>query len=218
MVDVYKNFYKILECLVSKDLSEVDDLLHPKLQSKFSAYFDQLERENHHVVLLDSPKYKNSKPTVNVVDAIVYRGLYIDREKNDPVDKYHVYADPMMGLVAFTHNALQDHLAYTNQDGIEDLHTRNRQTVLQLLVNIESKHMLHLYKGDECLTEYDEEYTWTQQIILESQCVQPEWMKNENKTEGYLEWMSKFSPESWVFTDVNEWLDTNPLVKGLQWE
>jgi hypothetical protein len=30
--------------------------------------------------------------------------------------------------------------------------------------------------------------------------------------------MAKFTPETWVITDMNEWLDTNPIIEGIMWE
>jgi len=211
----YEIFEKVMSTINSPDLSEIKHLLEPNLYNALTYSLQNLKAQG---ISLKSEVHEDfpdssGKPTLDITDAVVYRGVNVNRENNDHLDKYHVYNDSDLGVVCFTHLDLSNPLAYVNQAHIEDLHSKNRQTLVQCLVSIKSPWKIKLYKENQEVSEYTSEYTYKQQWIFESQCLQPEWVTNENKHESYMEWMAKFKPETWIVTDMNDMLNANPLVR-----
>jgi hypothetical protein len=96
---------------------------------------------------------------------------------------------------------------------MQELHSINRRTVLQLLLSIKSSYVLRVLKGTEDISEYNE-YSFTQMCVFETQCEEPKGKVKEEKSESYLEWMGKFKPSKFLLTDLNDFLAFNPLVRG----
>lgn len=209
--DFYSQFSEILECIGKMDISPVKDLIEPRLYSNLNLDFAMLKSESKNLSLVVDPEFADAKPTVNIVDSLVYRGLSTDRDSNKSISDYHVFFDESIGIACFTDNLLSDPMGYLNQQGMEELHAKNRLTLVQFLVWVKSPFMLKVHKDGKEITEYIE-YTHNQQWVFESQCIQPQWMKKEEKNESYLEWIGKFKPEKFRVADMNDFLNLNPLV------
>ena len=207
----HAHYSEILDCICKMDISPVQHLLEPRLSQNISIALGTLREESKSLQLFSSPDFPDDKPTLNIVDSLVYRGLSIDREANKSILDYHVYYDEHIGVACFTDHLLSNPMGYTDQAAMEELHHKNRQTVLQMMVWIRSPVMLRVFKDGEDVSGYNKEYTYNQQWVFESQCTQPQWMKKEEKNESYLEWMGKFRPEKFIVTDMNEFMNINPL-------
>ncbi|OMJ77318.1 hypothetical protein SteCoe_23107 [Stentor coeruleus] len=211
LTSLWFQYEAFIKCLGEMDISPLKDQLEVRLYDSINITLGTLKQEDKYLKLIKDPDYTEEKPTINIIDSLVYRGLSIDRTQNKSIIDYHVYYDENLGIACFTDNALSDPMGYTNQALMEELHAKNRQTLLQLLVWIKSPYMIRLYQGDKDISEY-RNYTYTQQCVFESQCLQPQWMKKEEKSESYMEWIGKFKPEKFIISDANDMLGINPLT------
>jgi hypothetical protein len=87
---------------------------------------EEIDRKGQRIYVTEDENFPDEKPTLNAVDGLMFRGVSINREENDAVAKYHVYSDPNIGVVCFTHYDLQNYLGYMDQINMEELHKRNR--------------------------------------------------------------------------------------------
>ena len=211
MTSFYDQFDEIIKCIGNMDISPVKHLLEARLYDNLNVEFGLLKQESKSIKLFSDPNFQEDKPTLNICDALVYRGLSIDRSLNKSIIDYHVYYDENIGVACFTDNLLSNPLGYLDQAKMEELHAKNRQTILQLLVWIRSPYMIRLHKDSEDISPY-KNYTYNQQWVFESQCVQPNWMTKEEKSESYLEWMGKFIPEKFIVSDMNDFMSINPFT------
>lgn len=208
---LYDQFEVILKSISEMNILPARDLLEPNLYNKINLFLDTLKQQSKTLKLTTDPKFSDEKPTMNVIDGLIYRGLSIDRSQNKPLSNYHVYFDEGLGIVCYTDKLLSNPLGYANQDLMEQLHAKNRLTVLQLLVWIKSPYMIRIFEGDKDVSNYNM-YTYNQQWVFETQCSQPPWLKKEEKTETYMEWISKFKPSNFIVSDINDMMELNPLI------
>jgi hypothetical protein len=210
---LWTTYERTLKCLGEMDISPVKDDLEKTLYDSLNVLIGTMKQEGKSFKLETSEAFTDKKPTVNITDALVYRGLSTDRSLNKSFKQYHVYYDFDIGVICFTDHALSDPLGYLNQSRMQELHSINRRTVLQLLLSIKSSYVLRVLKGTEDISEYNE-YSFTQMCVFETQCEEPKGKVKEEKSESYLEWMGKFKPSKFLLTDLNDFLAFNPLVRG----
>ncbi|CAG9314541.1 unnamed protein product [Blepharisma stoltei] len=209
----YHDFEKVLKAIGNNALNEVEDLLNPSLYKHLERTLGTLKQSGKRVELHKTKDFpdESGRPTVNVIDAVLYRGLSVNRAENPPLESFHVASDVDLGIFCYTHKDLSDRFAYVNQARMEELHAKNRMTIIQCLAWIKSPWMLKVFDDKGEVSQYPSDYSYVQQWIFESQCVQPPWMKREDKLESYLEWMTKFKPDKWAISGMNDYFD--PLTK-----
>jgi len=214
--EFYDMYEAVLKSLEKQTLEPVEDILEERIKSELLMRIGQMKQQGRSILLEESEHYteEDKTPVVNIIDALMYRGLYLKRELNEPLESYHVFYDKEVGVACFTHLDLSDPRAYVNQDRIQNLHARNRLTSLQLLVSFKTPYLLHVKESDQILSKYPENYTFLQNWVFETQCEPPPKFTNESKAETYMEWMAKFKPGAWKISDMNGILLNNPLVKN----
>lgn len=212
MRELYQIYDSVLKATGEDRLEDVKDSLEPRLYLHLTQALANLKASGKRVDLEidDNFPEESKRPTVNSIDSILYRGLKVMRDLNPPINDHHLSTDIDIGLLIFTHKDLSNRFAYVNQARIEELHANNRQTIFQILLWVKSPHKLRVLEGDKLISVYSGDYTYTQQWIFESQCTNPPKLKNENKTENYIEWMIKFKPEKWIVTGMHDFI--NPLA------
>lgn len=214
--EFFDTYEAVLRSLEKQTLEPVEDLFEERLRTELLMMIGQIKQQGRSIVLEESEYYteEDRSPVVNIIDALMYRGLNVKRDLNEPVENYHVFFDKEIGVVCFTHAELSDPRAYVNQDRIKNLHARNRMTSMQLLVSFKTPYLLHVKDSEKTLSKYSDNYTFIQNWVFETQCEAPPAFTNEAKAETYMEWMSKFKPGVWKISDMNGMLLNNPLVKN----
>lgn len=211
----YSMYTQVVTALAAGDLTPVSDLLEDNLRLKLELRLKELHREGKSLVVKENLDYvrDNPKPVVNVHDAVIYRGLSHKRSENEYMDNYHVYTDKDLGLVCFTHQHLSEQYAYVDQKRLEGLLQRNNWCLLQYLVHLKTPLQLYLVGNNKkTVSEYDKRYTFGQEWIFESQMSPGPPMKNEDKSESYMEWIVKHTATTWRISDMAEFMQGNPLT------
>ena len=212
---LWNSYEQTLKCLGEMDISPIKEDLEPRLYDSLNVLLGTMKQEGKHFKLEKNIGFTDEKPTVNITDALVYRGVNSNRSLNRSLKEYHIYFDVDIGVVCFTDLQLSDPMGYLDQARMAELHGLNKQTVLQLLLSVKSPYALKVFQGENELSEYTS-YTYTQMCLFETQCEEPKGKVKEEKSESYLEWMGKFKPSKFILTDLNDFLSFNPLVSGSQ--
>ena len=153
--------------------------------------------------------------TKKIIDAVMVRGLYVDREKNGSEDNYHIFIDrEEMGVVVYTNKKISDPENFINPDDNKTIYDDQRHAVGRVLMKFKSPLVVKVFtkEGREVKVE-GQENTWTHIGIFESDLIQPGKFKSKYKLEGYVEWLSKFKPGKWQITDIDNYMLGNPLVR-----
>ena len=116
------------------NLTPVKEMIEPRLFDNLNIVIGTLKQESKSLKLVKDEAFEDEKPTINITDSLIYRGLSSDRSSNKSMADYHVFFDQNIGIACFTDNLLSNPMGYMDQKAMEELHAKNRQTILQLLL------------------------------------------------------------------------------------
>ena len=74
--------------------------------------------------------FPDEKPTANIIDSVIWRGLNLERSQNPSREEVHVHDDYDAGIMIFTDKALSDRYSYINQTRLTDSFNKYKQTIV----------------------------------------------------------------------------------------
>lgn len=152
----------------------------------------------------------------HIFDAVIVRGLKIDRSANGSEHDYHVFKDSEdMGVVVYTPLRVTDSENFVDPVKNKTIYDDTRLAVGRVLMKFKGPSVLKVFTKEGYEVKIDETLnTWQHLAIFETDLIPPEFFKSRYRLEGMQEWLTKWKPGKWMMVDMDNWMLGNPLIQS----
>jgi len=212
-----KIFYGTLHAIVDEDYEFLKEYLETSFFLKLKDTMAILKEKEYTLKMVEDVIGNFGEPvqsSAKIFDAVVIRGLRIDRKQNGSQEDYHVFKDiEDMGVVVYTPKKVQDPENFINPEENKKIYDDTKVAVGRVLLKFKSPVTLKVFTKEGFEVKIDESLnTWQHLAIFETDLKNPPEFKSRYKMEGHIEWVSKFKPTKWVLVDMDNWMLGNPLI------